>query len=279
MSSLILAAACLIAAPVAAQQVRPANGQTPGMRYLSWAGKGEVPARPQATPVATAADGLRRPSPVTDRRTAAAAAPAGVASTPVRSNRYGSIASGGLTPASAWLPAPASRPTPSVVAATPAASHVSPPSQPRPIPEATPVRGAVATPQPQAAADAPASEAPPATSEFDPMAPRRDALIYRIQGAQPAETAPQARPLAAAEPQAASTPSPYALADQSRGGARYYSVHRAAGHQPDRTVIPEAVYLDSAPIDLAEPPATPVPARTVNGRAQVIVPNEDPSLP
>lgn len=111
------------------------------------------------------------------------------------------------------------------------------------------------------------------------MAPRRDALIYRMQGATPATPSPQAAVGPGAQAPQASGGATYAAAEAPREGARYYSVHRAAGHQPDPTVMPESIFLDSAPIDLAEPPAAPTAARTVNGRAQTIVPNEDPSLP
>ena len=61
-----------------------------------------------------------------------------------------------------------------------------------------------------------------------------------------------------------------------RETARYYSVHRAEGRQPDPITMPESVYT---PIDLAEPPAQPTQTRNVNGRLQAVVPNADPSLP
>ena len=132
---------------------------------------------------------------------------------------------------------------------------------------------------------------------FDPMAPRRDALIFNMGRAEPAplQAAPQSGaipaattvvPTADAAAAQVSSPAPaqgaptaYAASEPARQGARYYSVHRAAGHQPDATVMPASVYLDTAPVDLAEPPETVLPARTVNGRARNIVPNEDPSLP
>ena len=86
-------------------------------------------------------------------------------------------------------------------------------------------------------------------------------------------------PTADAQPSPEAAPIAYAADAPARQGARYYSVHRAAGHQPDATVMPASVYLDTAPVDLAEPPETVLPARTVNGRARNIIPNEDPSLP
>ena len=143
------------------------------------------------------------------------------------------------------------------------------------------IRPAPVRTAPVAADPAPVLAPAQASTDFDPMAPRRDALIYRMQGATP--PTPTQLPQAVATPNAPapreSTGTAYAAAEPAREGPRYYSVHRAAGHQPDPTVMPESIYLDSAPIDLAEPPAAPTVPRTINGRAQMIVPNEDPSLP
>ena len=142
-------------------------------------------------------------------------------------------------------------------------------------------------PEPQQRADA---GLPPG---YDPMAPRRDAPIFRMQQpqteavsqtsqAQPAPTAQaEIQEPVLTQPTAGRTYSgqAYAGAEPPRESARYYSVHRGEGRQPDPIAMPVSVYLDNAPIDLAEPPAAPVPGRTVNGRTQVIVPNQDPSLP
>lgn len=145
----------------------------------------------------------------------------------------------------------------------------------------------------------PAGVMPAATVAADPMAPRRDAPIFRMQQSAP--------PAAALSQQAPEEPAPSASAPRAQGasqtvarqqapqeplyaptgpgpareGPRYYSVHRAAGHQPDATAMPESVnvYLESASVDLAEPQAQPLPSRVVNGRVQAIVPNEDPTLP
>ena len=140
---------------------------------------------------------------------------------------------------------------------------------------------------------------------LDPMAPRRDALIFRMQQPQsaPQSPAPQApadqpQPTPSSDAQSAASAheiqqpvlsqpaagrtysgQAYAGAEPPRESARYYSVHRGEGRQPDPIAMPQSVYLDNAPIDLAEPPAAPIPGRTVNGRTQVIVPNQDPSLP
>lgn len=147
-----------------------------------------------------------------------------------------------------------------------------------------------------------AGPAPAAASDYDPMAPRRDAPIFRMQQPQ-AQTQPQPQPPAepAAPAQANAQANAqgeiqssvltqpvagrtaggqaYAGAEPPREGVRYYSVQRAVGRQPDPIAMPESVYLDNAPIDLAEPPAAPVRTRTVNGQAQVVVPNQDPNLP
>jgi hypothetical protein len=118
------------------------------------------------------------------------------------------------------------------------------------------------------------------------MAPRRDALIFSLQRPAPAAVAPtpQTPAQAEAEPQAApgaETPAPQA-------SARYYSVHRQAGRQPDATPLPAPVYLDALPVDLtatpaspdlAEPPAAPNLIRNANGRLQALPANEDPVLP
>jgi hypothetical protein len=139
-----------------------------------------------------------------------------------------------------------------------------------------------------------AGPAPAAASDNDPMAPRRDAPIFRMQQPQPqAEPAASAQANAQAnaqgeiqssvltQPVAGRTAGgqAYAGAEPPREGVRYYSVQRAVGRQPDPIAMPESVYLDNAPIDLAEPPAAPVRTRTVNGQAQVVVPNQDPNLP
>ena len=276
----LVAAACLmLATPALAQQAQPVRtGAAAGMRYLSWAGKAgsvTVPAPAEAPPAAPASDGLRRPAPVIARVTAPSTPmTASTASYAARPSRFGATTTG-LTPASAWIGGGEATPSSTAVAYAPAPAPMPEPRlEPRPTaaeaPRPAPGRAPAPTPTPTPPASTANDPAPvltpvPASTDFDPMAPRRDALIYRMQGATPVTPTQLPRANAEAEP--------------AREGARYYSVHRAAGHQPDPTIMPEAVYLDTAPIDLAEPPATPTIARTVNGRAQVIVPNEDPSLP
>lgn len=123
----------------------------------------------------------------------------------------------------------------------------------------------------------------------DPMAPRRDAPIFSINGAQSqapvqAQQQPSTQAQAQPQPQVQQTAS---AEGPPRTGPRYYSVHRAAGHQPDPTAMPESVYavipegafLDAARTDLAEPPPPPIQTRTINGRVQAINQGDNPSLP
>jgi hypothetical protein len=83
------------------------------------------------------------------------------------------------------------------------------------------------------------------------MAPRADAPIFRLrpQAApqQPGAGADQPAPRVYAE---ATAP---VAAQPGQQGSRYYSVHREAGHAPDRTALPEAVFYDSVALDLAQP--------------------------
>ena len=271
--------------PALAQQARP--GEVMGMRYLSWSGKAEA-----------SVDGLRRstgPTPAPIAVSADSSRYPGI-QTAGRPSRYGT-GSAGLTPAGVWTGeqrSPVPKPT-APVPAPPASQVVQ-----QPIPDA----------QGQSQADQQASvqqQTPPqhqqqaeaaSSPAYDPMAPRRDAPIFRMQQAgqgarsQPSQQPEQAHQQAAApqgeiqqpvlaQPTAGRTfaGQAYAGAEPPRESARYYSVHRAGGRQPDPITMPESVYLDNAPIDLAEPPAAPVATRTTNGRAQVVVPNQDPALP
>jgi hypothetical protein len=104
------------------------------------------------------------------------------------------------------------------------------------------------------------------------MAPRRDAPIFRLQ-----RPAPQPAPVAPPAQQTQTTPASEGQQAPTQGGARYYSVHRQAGRQPDATPLPPPIYLDALPVelttppaatDLAEPPAAPNLIRNSNGRLQ-----------
>ena len=134
-------------------------------------------------------------------------------------------------------------------------------------------------------------DAPVDEPAADPMAPRRDAPIFRLQRP---STQPAPAPAQAAQPQAQpqtpadAQPMPAADAPSAQGGARYYSVHRQAGRQPDATPLPAPIYLDALPVnltsmpastDLAEPPPAPNLIRNANGRIQALPASEDPILP
>lgn len=178
-------------------------------------------------------------------------------------------ASRGLTPASAWL-------GPRVVAATATApgspdpfaytttenSNVSPSG--RSVASVYTASVAPAEIRSEAASEPSSTPTEPAPVT-DPMAPRRDAPIFRLQsqaqGSTPAATQGQAS------------------VQSGEAGARYYSVHRDAGRQPDPTALPDPVYFDSVTLDLAEPPATEGPGRDAQGGRRAPVANEDPSLP
>ncbi len=135
----------------------------------------------------------------------------------------------GLTPASHWLPAPAASPPP-------VATPVEEPATPH----------APSTP-------APAVASAPADPVADPLAPRRDAPIFRLQAqaqveAQPQVQASESAPVQTAQIQPAQT-APVL-------GARLYSVHRQAGLKPDPIPATQPVYLDRLPIEMIQPPAS-----------------------
>lgn len=288
-----------LAGQAQAQQARP--GETLGLRYLSWAGKPST--NPAVAGAAPSIDGLRRardagPQPLI--ASAAAARPAG------RPSRYGSplLDPSGLTPASVWTGRPTAAataaasaepgPAPETAAAAPPAHALAASGaldlQPSPSLRrqdayyaAPPVAQQAMQPTPQPAQHlAPPPEIPSAEPPAnDPMAPRRDALIFRMgQPAQRQEAppAPEAAPAAQTAPTQLAAAAPVRQGQPPRQGARYYSVHRQAGQQPDPMVLPESVFIGGS-TDLAEPPPVQTPARMINGRAQIVVPNADPSLP
>ena len=229
--ALILSIALTALAGAAAAQSRPpANGHAAGLRYLTWAGKAEVATPTRDAPAPSAAP-LRPATRSTPPRVIPHAG--GMASAPATAP-----APRGLTPANAWMrpaaaPAPAPEPAPPVPA---------------------PVR--------HAPAPAPVQAQPSAAPASDPMAPRRDAAIFRMGSDAP----PPAAAPATVQQAAAYGP-----------GGRYYSVHRQNGRQPDAVAMPAPVYLDALPVemeraprsdDLAEPPAAPTVLRDNNGRVR-----------
>lgn len=306
----VAATVLLLATPALAQQARP--GEQLGMRYLSWAGKppttaGDGLRRTTDVTPRTQVASVAAPS-VTTPSVAASGRP----------NRYGAAMSGGngLTPASVWTGQPAPMPTRQAEQPAPRQmpqpmrTPAGEPSQAQTAagaPEYDPGRSFrrqdpyyAAPPQVQAAMQPtpqptymPPPPVIPAAVEAaaDPMTPRPDAMIFRMgrpasasadtaqaspqpmqQGLQqPPQQAPAPRQMAQAAPSHAGGP--------PREGARYYSVHREAGHEPDPLTLPDSVFVGGGTTDLAEPPAAVITPRTVNGRAQVVIPNQDPALP
>ena len=87
---------------------------------------------------------------------------------------------------------------------------------------------------------------------------------------------------------AAPAPQPASNDAPSQGSARYYSVHRQAGRQPDATPLPASNYLDAMPVelnetpssdDLAQPPEPPAVMRDAQGRLRAAPLADDPMLP
>ena len=134
-------------------------------------------------------------------------------------------------------------------------------------------------PAPQQAEPHPAP-LPAQAAVADPMAPRRDAPIYRLQ--RPQAGAPLDAAAVAASDQAALTPT---AGDNS---ARYYSVHRQAGRHPDAIPAPQQTYLDAMPVqmaqtpqssDLAQPDGPPALIRNANGSLRAVPQTEADNLP
>jgi hypothetical protein len=250
-----IAAAAALAGGLAlcgAASAQQASGADAGLRYLSWPGRTATPAQEPPTAAAEPARrDLRRPNRVIPH---GGAARPGLTPAPGAARRT-------LTPASAWLhpqPAPAVQPTPPAPA---------PPAQPAPAPAPAPAYIADRGGQPAPAAVVAPPPPAPAPAD-DPMAPRRDAPIFRLRPAAtaaPAADAPapahadapdaSAAPAAAPARVAVVTPNP---ADRPASqGARYYSVHRQHGRQPDAVELPQPTYVDALAVTMTESPATP----------------------
>lgn len=293
--ALILTAAfsALSASSAMAQGQQP---QAAGPRYLGWAGRTtDTAAR---GPRSASADGLRRPAAVIPHA-GIGAPPLTVASANVSAPRTPDrVQRSGLTPASAWLSPEADAPAP--IPVQPEYRPERPaPTQPAPVqPAPQPVRAAPPpAPQPTRPVEQPRIEQPapapvralPEVPEFDPadpMAPRRDAPVFRMQqpGTAAAQPMPQpARAEAQQPPQQAQVPqTASANTGQPTQTARYYSVHRPSGRQPDPVTLPDQVTLDELQLtelptstDLAEPQAGPTLMRNGEGR-MVPVPDQDP---
>ncbi len=289
--SIVLTAVNLAAGAAVAQQA-PTNAS--GLRYLSWPGKPPVAARATATPAVIQTE-APAPTVTAANRTLPGAIPlARLSPAPSGIPATATPRSNGLTPASAWMPQRApmqAEPaqTPPVEAApaeaAPAqaqATRVAPspyvpePSAPQPQPELQ--MPAEPAPAPQQAAQAEPQPAQAAVA--DPMAPRRDAPIYRLQ--RPQAGAPLDAAAVAVSGQAALTPT---AGDNS---ARYYSVHRQAGRHPDAIPAPQQTYLDAMPVqmaqtpqsnDLAQPDGPPALIRNANGSLRAVPQTEADNLP
>ena len=259
LSVTLFATAVLLAATPAAAQQPPARtgdgGPSLGLRYLTWPGRTTpartTPERPATTPVRRIATNAPVPAPT--RRPTPAIIPHG---TPPAQAATGTMSapSGGLTPANAWM-------TPAALVPTPPAPSAPPPAMAPP--PATPV-----------------ATGPVPLTAPDPMAPRRDALIFHMQGT------PDPTPAAAPQPRlqaptVAPTRTPVAASTNgpAEQGARYYSVHRQNNRQPDPTPLPPATYVDAIAVDLptslasqdlAAPPEPPTLIRNAQGRLQAM---------
>lgn len=253
-----------------------------GPRTLSWNGRGEA-TPPQGRPAepAPVRRDVRRPNPVIPHGGAAASDPA-----PNRLTPAPGPARRTLTPANAWLQpaAPTPGPAPAVtMAPSPAQPPPSPPP-PRPAPEYLPDQGGRGQPAPaELIYPAPVrTEDLGAGAPSDPMAPRRDALIFQMQSSTPAPgpaTAPQAAPVSppAGTPVEARPVMAVAQSGEApprQAGGRYYSVHRQNGREPDALTLPEPTYVDGLVVsdietmasqDLAAPDQGPTLIRDRNG--------------
>lgn len=265
----LLAAAggVLFAGDASAQRVPAPADEVHGLRYVAWSGRGETVSAPIRRD-------LRRPNPVIPHggtTSNATAAPTRSGLTPAPGLRRT------LTPASDWTTpvAPAPTPAPRPRSAPDTLPDIPYPALPAERVEAQPAPAAPLAPPP-----------PPARNEpFDPMAPRRDAPIFRIQqdGPAPVPTAalPAGQPDAIAPPE---RPQPRGVTDvRDNGvrppaqGGRYYSVHRQNGRQPDRLEMPAPNYVDALAVtmpetiasqDLAAPEPGPTLIRDAQGRVR-----------
>lgn len=282
---LILALSATGSATVALAQT-PASAPS---RYLNWAGRGDVampgaagtPEQPGLAP--------RRPNRVIPHggSTPTPAAPALAPDAPRRT----------LTPANAWMRPPAPAPVAPAASVAMTSATPQPAPVPRAVPDFVPDQGGRGQPAPAdltLAAPSPAA-APVAGPVDDPMAPRRDAPIFRMQ--QTPQPAPVQAPPPASQGQAEAAPvapEPRRVAmvtanpddRPSAQGARYYSVHRLAGREPDSLTLPQPTYVDALAIttpvtiasqDLAQPEQAPTLIRDAQGRvrAQPAAPEGD----
>lgn len=288
-AALVCTGALALATTASAQSA----GETRGLRYLSWSGRTQpataAPGPSAPAPAATTRRDLRRPNMVIPHGGFAAVEEASRPGAPTTAGAARST----LTPANAWMRPPAPAPAP-VSAPMPAPS-------PAPVPAPVPQPARSATPQARATPDylpdqggrgqsipaealfSPPAAAPvPSAGPVDPMAPRRDAPIFRMQRDAPAPQPGTPRPAASAviEPPPRATRVVEVANSGERPpqqGARYYSVHRQIGRQPDALEMPEPGYVDGLAIgeietlasqDLAAPEQGPALIRDADGRVR-----------
>lgn len=282
LSTALLAAAGILmtAGSASAQSAGAPASEARGLRYLSWPSRTEAApaAAGSTTGVAAVGRTLRRPNTVIPHGGFApsAPAPARPGLTPAPGARRT------LTPANAWMRPAAPPPEPAMVPAPPPApAPPAAPPQPRAMPDYLPDPGGRGQAVPAEMIYAPAPS-PATAGAFDPMAPRRDAPIFRMQQDAPAPAPvmePVAPPLAASPPAA-----PQRLAEVRNSGerppqqgGRYYSVHRQNGRQPDSLEMPEPTYVDALVVtmpetiasqDLAAPEPGPTLIRDNQGRVR-----------
>jgi len=246
-ASILAIAVLCVGAPVggAASAQTAAPGQAGGLRTLSWSSRAAVA-------------GVSPAAPATDARRSNRIIPHGGGPTSTPGTAPPSDAPRRtLTPATAWMRAPPPSPAPEAVAASP--MPAAPPA--RAVPGYLPDQGGQAAPA-QAVLAAPA----PIQAEADPMAPRRDAPIFRLQRPGPAPSSPETAPPASES--AETRPSAQAAAPRvatvtanpsdrpTQQGARYYSVHRQVGREPDPLSLPQPTYVDALAVTMAETPAS-----------------------
>lgn len=286
LAAVLAAAGGLLPADVVLAQSNP--------RFLSWPGRNEA-APPHAAQSAEPGVAGRRPNPVIPHGGFNAPEPASRGLTPAPGPARRT-----LTPANAWLRPPAPRPAPAPAPA-PAPSHMAPPAGPppvaspaaaRPVPEYLPDQGGRSQPAP---ADLvyPVAPPPPEAAPVDPMAPRRDAPIFRLQQGAPPPPQPAAATSAAVTAPEPPRPQPQPRVMEVRAsgepappaqGGRYYSVHRQNGREPDPLDIPQPTYVDGLVVgeietlasqDLAAPQEGPTLIRDRNGNLRAAPASSD----
>lgn len=316
-----------VSALAGAASAQSAATNSAGLRYLSWPGKAMATA-PAPAPASTRNEPALRPTQMAAVVDASAAVPLARIGAPGReaprpgltpatafyNPTYGAAAAASNGAPQAYVTAPVRAAPPSVQQAAPQpALQPTPQAMAQPAPAASmamnspnapqQVRQPAPSPQPQQPqpqpqqvyAPAPAANPAPAPENTaaiaDPMAPRRDAAIFRLQqnSGNPAPAAPGASIDAAAvsTPQAAETQQIAQAAPYSQQ-ARYYSVHRQAGRHPDAISAPQQSYLNALPVeltqvpaskDMAEPDAPPQLIRDGNGRIRAMPQSQSDETP